>query len=197
MYIMADLSGKLIQLSNQKINNLKEKTNELSQVWGRTLLYTESEELYNKAITTGHFHIIVKNNMIVDIIPKEKPINLDKLKAEKTMQTKQQLAEFLEAHTLLYSGENYSVTQEKQALLTSAIAAYQLKVQSDIPAVLKWNTTGDICREFNLEEITGLVIAITDYVQPRVEKQQELEIQIKNCTTIEELDSIIINYEVV
>ncbi len=122
---------------------------------------------------------------------------LEQSKIEKITQTKQQLAEFLENHPLLYNDEYYSVTQEKQALLTSAIAAYQLRVQAGISAVLKWNTTGDVCREFTLEEITGLVIAITDYVQPRVERQQELEIQIKNCTTIEELDNIIIDYEVV
>lgn len=98
---------------------------------------------------------------------------------------------------MLYNEEYYFVTQEKQALLTSAIAAYQLKVQAGIPAILKWNTTGDVCREFTLEEITGLVIAITDYVQPKVEKQQQFELQIRNCTTQEELDDIIIDYETV
>lgn len=122
---------------------------------------------------------------------------LERSKVEKITHSKQQLAEFLENNPLLYNEEYYSITQEKQALLTSAIAAYQLKVQAQVSATLKWNTTGDICREFTLEEITGLVIALTDYVQPRVEKQQALEVQIKNCTTIEELDSIEINYEVI
>lgn len=127
----------------------------------------------------------------------KKQNDVEQIKQEKINQSKQLLSEFLETHHLLYNDEYYSVTQEKQALLTSAIAAYQLKVQAGVPAVLKWNTTGDVCREFTLEEITGLVIVITDYVQPRVERQQELEIQIKNCTTIEELDNIIIDYEVV
>jgi len=122
---------------------------------------------------------------------------LFQIKQEKILQSKQELAEFLENNPLLYNNEYYSVTQEKQSLLTSAIAAYQLKVQAGIPATLKWNTTGDICREFTLEEITGLVVAITEYVQPRVEKQQALEVAINNCTTIEELDNIVIDYEVV
>lgn len=132
-------------------------------------------------------------------IKREIDINADitLLKTEKILQSKQQLAEFLENNPLLYNNELYSVTQEKQSLLTSAIAAYQLKVQANVPAVLKWNTTGDICREFTLEEITGLVVAITEYVQPRVEKQQALEVTINNCTTIEELDNIVIDYEVV
>jgi len=121
-------------------------------------------------------------------------MTLTQLKIEKIIQSKQQLAEFLENNPLLYNNEYYSVTQEKQSLLTSAIAAYQLKIQAGIPAVLKWNTTGDVCREFTLEEITGLVVAITEYVQPRVEKQQALEVQINNCTTVEELDGIVIDY---
>ncbi len=162
-----------------------------------------TEEQYNQ-IDEFPLKLIVENGKVVawekttlepDFDELEK--QLEQSKIEKITQTKQQLAEFLENHPLLYNDECYSVTQEKQALLTSAIAAYQLKVQAGVPAVLKWNTTGDVCREFTIEEITGLVIAITDYVQPRVERQQELEIQIKNCTTIEELDNIIIDYEVI
>ncbi len=121
-------------------------------------------------------------------------INLSEYKQIKITQTKQQLTEFLETHPLVYYNEYYSVTQEKQMLLTSTIEIYRLKVQANIPATLKWNTTGDVCREFTLEEITGLVIAITEYVQPRVEKQQTLEKQIENCITQEELESIIIDY---
>jgi hypothetical protein len=136
-----------------------------------------------------------KTTIEPDLIEIQK--QLENTKIEKTTQSKQKLAEFLETHPLEYNGEVYSITQEKQALLTSAIAAYQLKVQAGLPATLKWNTTGDICREFTLEEITGLVIAITDYVQPRVEKQQALEVQIKNAQTLEELDNIVIDYEVV
>lgn len=162
-----------------------------------------TEEQYNQInefplkLTIEDGKVVTWEKVIIEPDPTELAKQLDQLKTEKINQTKQQLAEFLESNPLMYDNEYYSITQEKQALLTSAIAAYQLKVQANIPAVLKWNTTGDVCREFTIEEITGLVIAITDYVQPRVERQQELEIQIKNCTTIEELDSIIIDYEVV
>lgn len=139
-----------------------------------------------------------EGGVVIDIIVLERPpINIEPLRINKITQSKQLLVEFLETHPLLYNNEHYSVTQEKQALLTSAISAYQLKVQAGVPATLKWNTTGDICREFTLEEITGLVIAITDYVQPRVEKQQILEVQIKNAQTLEELEAIEINYEVI
>ena len=138
--------------------------------------------------------IISWEKTIIEPDPVELEKQLIQSKIEKITQSKQRLADFLESHLLMYNDEYYSVTQEKQALLTSGIAAYQLKLQAGVHATLKWNTTGDVCREFTLEEITGLVIAITDYVQPRVEKQQVLEIQIRNCITREELESIIINY---
>lgn len=162
-----------------------------------------TKEQYNQMtefplkLTIEDGKVVAWEKTTIEPNPDELVRQLQLSKSEKILQTKQQLAEFLEAHHLLYNNEYYSVTQKKQALLTSAIAAYQLKVQAGIPATLKWNTTGDVCKEFTLKEITGLVIAITDHVQPRVERQQALEVQIINCTTIEELDSIIIDYEVV
>jgi hypothetical protein len=197
MFILSDLNGNLIQKSNVKIENLQTLINRFSSELGMEVIGTTDETLYLKTKETGYFDIIIEDKKIVDIMPKEKHIDLDEYKQNKIAQSKQQLHEFLESNPLEYNNELYSVTQEKQSLLTSAIAAYQLKIQAGIPAVLKWNTTGDICREFTLEEITGLVVAITEYVQPRVEKQQALEVAINNCTTIEELDNIEINYEVV
>lgn len=197
MFIIADSNGNLIQKSNAKIENLQELIDKFSDALGINVIGTEDELLYFKTEETEHFDIIVENSKIVDIIPKETPVDLVLLKQKKTTQSKLQLAQFLEENSVKYNGELYSVTQEKQSLLTSAIAAYQLKIQAGIPAVLKWNTTGDICREFTMEEITGLVVAITNYVQPRVEQQQAYEVQIINATTIEELDSIVIDYEVV
>ncbi len=162
-----------------------------------------SKEQYNQIdefplkLTIENEKVVSWEKTIIEPDPVELEGQLEQCKADKIIQSKQLLSEFLKTHPLLYNSEYYSVTQEKQALLTSAIAAYQLRVHAGVPAVLKWNTTGDVCREFTIEEITGLVIAITDYVQPRVERQQELEILIRNCTTIEELDNIIIDYEVV
>lgn len=197
MYIITDLNGNLIQKSNAKIENLQTLINRFSTELGIEVIGTTDETLYLKTEEMEYFDIIIEDKEIVDIMPKEKPIDLDEYRQNKISQSKQRLAEFLENNPLLYNNEYYSVTQEKQSLLTSAIAAYQLKVQAGIPAVLKWNTTGDVCREFTMEEITGLVVAITEYVQPRVERQQEIEVQINNCTTIEELDNIVIDYEVV
>lgn len=195
MYILSDCRGNFIQKSNADINDLNQLIIRFTNEFNTQIIGTIDDTLYLKTMETGYFDIIIKDDEIVDIIPKEKLIDLDEYKQNKTNQSKQQLAEFLQTHPLLYNGEFYSVTQEKQALLTSVISAYQLKIQAGIPATLKWNVTGDICREFTVEEITGLVVAIAGYVQPLVEKQQTLEVQIKNAETLEELEGIEINYE--
>lgn len=156
--------------------------------------------LANKIVQAYPFYNFITNEHgeLIDIEVLENPNKLLELKQVKVSQSKQQLEEFLENNPLQFTdGKFYSVTKEKQTLLANALQVYQIKVQAGLPATLKWNTTGDICREFTLEEITGLVVAITEYVQPRVEKQQALEVQIRNAETLEELDSIVIDYEVV
>ena len=51
------------------------------------------------------------------------------------------------------------------------------------------------CTEWEYEDLAALAMAIGTYVQPFVARQQELEIAIKACTTMEELDAIEINYD--
>jgi hypothetical protein len=86
-------------------------------------------------------------------------------------------------------------TSEKQALLTSNLALYQISASAGQPFKLTWNSTGDECVEWTYEELAALALAIGTYVKPFVSRQQELEIAIKACTTMEELNAIEINYD--
>ena len=80
-------------------------------------------------------------------------------------------------------------------MLTSNLSLYQLAVSNGQTFQLKWNTTGNECTEWEYEDLAALAMAIGIYVQPFVARQQELEIAIKACTTMEELDAIEINYD--
>lgn len=123
---------------------------------------------------------------------------LETAKIAKIQQSNDLLKEFLATHPITWvDGQQYSVTEEKQGLLTSNIALYQLSVQAGKPRELKWNTTGDVCTVWTIENLSALALAIGDYVQPYVAYQQTVEVQIKECTTIEELDSIVIDYSTV
>lgn len=128
-------------------------------------------------------------------VPSEEQ-SLEPIKNNKISESKTALSAYLASHPLQWSdGKYYSVTSEKQALLTSNLALYQISASAGQPFKLTWNSTGDECVEWTYEELAALALAIGTYVKPFVSRQQELEIAIKTCTTMEELDTIEINYD--
>lgn len=121
---------------------------------------------------------------------------LDGAKKFKISESKTVLSEHLASHPLQWTdGKYYSVTSEKQALLTSNLALYQISTSAGQSFNLTWNSTGDECVEWTYEELAALALAIGTYVKPFVSRQQELELAIKACTTMEELNAIEINYD--
>lgn len=122
-------------------------------------------------------------------------IKLQKAKDEKIAKSKTDLAVFLAENPLTWTdGNQYSVTSEKQQQLTSKIAVAQMAQQTGQPYTLTWNTTGDVCQEWNLENLVALAFAIDSYVTPLVSYQQEKEVEIKNCETVENVNAIEIDY---
>ena len=114
----------------------------------------------------------------------------------KVTESKTTLAEYLASHPLQWTdGKYYSVTSEKKALLTSNLALYQISASAGQSFKLTWNSTGDECVEWTYEKLAALALAIGTYVKPFVSHQQELELAIKACATMEELDAIEINYD--
>lgn len=121
---------------------------------------------------------------------------LELLKEDKISESKTSLSTYLASHPIQWSdGKYYSVTTEKQALLTSNLALYQISASAGQPFKLTWNSTGDECVEWTYEELAALALAIGAYVKPFVSRQQELEIAIKECTSKAELDAIEITYD--
>lgn len=121
--------------------------------------------------------------------------NVEAAKEAKISESKAVLAEFLSAHPLQWSdGKYYSVTSEKQSLLTSNLALYQISAAAGQSFKLTWNSTGDECVEWTYDDLASLALAIGIYVKPFVSHQQELELDIKACTTIDEINTIEICY---
>lgn len=152
----------------------------------------------------GYCELEIQDGVLTGVTPTEEELEelrKQQLKAAKTEKIKQSndlLEEFLATHPITWvDGQQYSVTEEKQGLLTSNIALYQLSVQAGKPRELKWNTTGDVCTVWTIENLSALALAIGDYVQPYVTYQQTVEVQIKECTTMEELEAIVIDYSTV
>lgn len=121
-------------------------------------------------------------------------------KVNKILESKALLERFLETHPLLSNCHNgveafYNVTSDKQALMSSNYLTYTIKKSLGLEPVLEWNSTGNECEEWLEEEFLTLVLQISEYVKPFISLQQFYEVKIKECKTQEELDNIVINYE--
>ena len=120
---------------------------------------------------------------------------LEQQKEYKISYSKQALKDYLANNPMKWlDGKYYSVTSEKQSLLTSNLALYQVSAAAGSAFKLTWNSTGDECTEWTYENLCALALAIGSYVKPLVSTQQELEIKIKGCTTKDELNAIEIKY---
>ena len=124
------------------------------------------------------------------------PERRNELINDKILESKNTLEQWLINNPMQFTdGKFYSVTEEKQSLLNGNLASYERATKAGIDYPLKWNSTGEECVEWSYEDLITLSLSIAAYVAPRVSAQQALEIQIKNCTTMEELESIEIKYE--
>lgn len=122
---------------------------------------------------------------------------LPEIKSARITESKTLLAQFLEQHPLYYTdGKRYSVTAEKQSLLTSALARYQIAAAAGQTATLKWNATGEECTEWRYEALAALALAIAAYVEPLVAQQQAIEVRINACETVKEVNAVEISYEI-
>ena len=129
-------------------------------------------------------------------------IDICALKEKKIQESKEQLATWLannpmESEIHNPEGEYYTVTQEKQAQLTQLLTLYSMAKQSGTEMQLTWNASGGICEEWIYEQLSTLSFQIASYVLPRVKKQQQLEVQINECTTAEEVNEIEIEYDTI
>lgn len=127
---------------------------------------------------------------------KNEVIDLDTVKDDKIEMSKMMLAEWLDNNPMLYTdGKYYSVTAEKQSLLNGNLASYERAKAVNVEYPLKWNSTGSECESWGYTDLLTLSLTIAGYVAPKVSKQQELELQIKACTTVNEVNEIEINYD--
>lgn len=134
--------------------------------------------------------------------PEELEAMFQRSKINKITLSKTMLAEYLENNPLHSSAHGaidgiYSVTSDKQTLMMSQYMTYQIAKSVDPDAKLTWNETGKSCTEWTEEEFLQLILEVKAYVYPLVSYQQLIEEQIMNCANQEELDEIVINYNLV
>ena len=156
-----------------------------------------SDENLEKLNLNNLQNYVIVGNTVVE--KSEGPVvtdDINLLKTHKIKQSKLLLKEWLEKSPMQYTdGKYYSVTEEKQSLLNGKLDSYERAQAAGIDYPLRWNSTGDECIEWTYEELVGLSLAIAAYVAPKVSIQQSIEVAINNCSTIEEINEIVINYD--
>ena len=123
-------------------------------------------------------------------------IDINDIKASKIAESKDKLAEWLANNPMLYTdGKLYSVTAEKQSLLNSNLASYERAQAAGVDYPLRWNSTGDECVVWTYEGLVSLSLEIAAYVAPKVSAQQEIELAINACESVDELNKVVISYD--
>lgn len=121
----------------------------------------------------------------------QQPDPLLAYKAQKIAKSKLDLEAYLESHPLQWTdGEYYSITQEKQNQLTSTLVSAQ--VDGEAP---EWNSTGLVCKQWNIEDLTALGVAIKNRVKKLVKYQQAKEIEMNAAESLDELNAIVVDYD--
>lgn len=123
-------------------------------------------------------------------------IPLEKQKENGIVQSKIDLASYLESHPIQWTdGEYYAITAEKQSQLTSKIMAATMAQTISADYHLTWNSTGEVCKEWTFADLSALAFAIDARVTALVTYQQTQEVAMRNATTQEELDAIVVDYD--
>lgn len=140
-----------------------------------------------------------KVNGVVD----EEKMSLDEYKEYKIAKTKTQLNEFLEANPITSTAHGgvegvYSITKEKQDLMTSNYLTYTIKKKvTPESAVLTWNETGKECEIWEEAEFIQLVMEIESRVKPLVSYQQSIESKINESCNKSDIAAIVCDYATV
>ena len=117
-------------------------------------------------------------------------------KNRRIAQSKKDLSAYLEGHPIQWTdGEYYSITAEKQQQLTSKIMAATMAQTMSTEYRLTWNSTGEVCREWTLQDLAALAFAIDARVTALVSYQQAQEVAMRNAETLEELNAIVVDYD--
>ncbi len=201
MYLLFDekTEQKLIQQFNQTKNYIcftftnNITLNDFENITVLKMFSDDNVFLTNYIL--NEYNLICNDNELY-LTNKNIAVNLEELKNDKIINSKELLSEWFATHPYLFTdGKYYACTEEKQSLLNGNLASYERATKAGIDYQLKWNSTGEECVDWEYNNLLTLSLLIAAYVAPKVSKQQELELQIKACATIDELNEIEINYD--
>jgi hypothetical protein len=158
----------------------------LSQIY--TLAGKELDDLEQVIIVESDSGMDIEN--ITDTLDID--INSKKSEKEKAIvYTKKLLKHRLDEGMTWTNGKKYSITLEKQNLLSAQLGMYMINAQAGIEIPLTWNASGEPCEPWTVENLCALANDISAIVSPLVSKQQYAEVKLNEAETNEEIEEIL------
>lgn len=128
-------------------------------------------------------------------------LSLSEAKTVRATESREKLVTWLEDHPIVSSchgGEEaiYSITAEKQSYLQSMILiATTAAANGQTDFKPSWNASGEQCTyDWTLAELQQLALEIEAAVRPLISYQQTLEKEIMDCTDMDALVAVVIDY---
>ena len=192
VFVKTDINGCIIYINSSAFVYADEDSIEIDE--GTELNFKHAQTQYfEKPIYTEDGYPQYKLVEGKPVERSEEELDQDRLPAAKTkkiQKSKADLEAYLLSHPMEWiDGETYSMTEEKQNQLMGTLMAAQLDGKKP-----EWNTSGGVCREWELSELSALAIAIKDRVKALVKYQQTQELAIKKAESLEELNQLDIDY---
>ena len=192
VFVKTDINGCIIYINSSAFVYADEDSIEIDE--GTELNFKHAQTQYfEKPIYTEDGYPQYKLVEGKPVERSEEELDQDRLPAAKTkkiQKSKADLEAYLLSHPLAWTdGETYSITEEKQNQLMGTLIAAQLDGKKP-----EWNTSGGVCREWELSELSALAVAIKNRVKALVKYQQTQELAIKEAESLEELNQLDIDY---
>lgn len=114
--------------------------------------------------------------------------------------SKNQLSAYLETHPITSSVHGtearYSITKDKQNMLTSMILMTQMAKQNGLEYTPSWNATNEPCTyDWTVEQLQALAVQIEATVRPLISLQQTIESNIRKAKTVEDAIAANVKFE--
>ncbi len=162
-------------------------------------MYFKKVDATTKALREAQQMISAINKQVNPTIDIE-ACTLEELKAWQVNQSKKNLEAYLESNPIKSSAhgdieKTYSITREKQSLLTQMILVTQLAIQSGVEYQPSWNAAGEACTyDWTLVELQQLAFEIEAVVRPLVSHQQTMEADINTAESKEAVLAVNIEF---
>ena len=115
-------------------------------------------------------------------------------------ESKKELSTYLENHPITSTAHGteakYSITREKQNMLTSMILMTQMAKQNGLDYAPSWNATNEPCTyDWTAEQLQALAVQIEVTVRPLISLQQTIESNIRKAKTVEDAIAAKVKFE--